>query len=56
MIPTAHDYYRARATEHRRLALAAGADAQRAMHERLVEAYCALAERHKRKLVVRLRR
>jgi len=48
MIPTAQDYYRARAREHRQLAQYAAAPAQRAMHDRLVEAYYELADQHGR--------
>jgi len=55
MIPTAHDYYRARAREHRRLALAALAMEQRARHETLAEAYTSLAQRYKLRQIVTLR-
>lgn len=43
MIPTAHDYYRRRAREHRHLAGAAQAPEQREMHDRLVGVYQSLA-------------
>ena len=45
MIPSDQDYYSRRAEEHKRLACAAAGAEQRAMHERLVEAYHGLAMR-----------
>lgn len=55
MIPTRHEYYRRRATEHRRLALAATAPDQRAMHDRLVDAYAGLARQYRLREVVTLK-
>ncbi len=55
MIPTRHDYYRRRAREHRRLALAATAPEDRAMHDQLVTAYNGLARRYLLREVVTLR-
>ncbi len=55
MIPTRYDYYKARSREHRRLALRAGCAEDRAMHERLVEAYAGLARKYSLKQVVSLR-
>lgn len=46
MIPTRHDYYKRRAREHRQLAGSAPTDADREMHERLVEAYAGLARKY----------
>jgi len=46
MIPTRYDYYKARSREHRRLALGSADAADRAMHERLVEAYTELARKY----------
>ena len=47
MIPSNHSYYSRRAREHRALADTARHGDQRAMHERLVEAYLALANLHR---------
>ncbi|BAK67851.1 hypothetical protein SLG_31760 [Sphingobium sp. SYK-6] len=55
MIPTRHDYYRRRAREHRKLALAAGQSEQRAMHDQLVRAYDALAKQYRLRQIVRLK-
>lgn len=44
MIPSNYSYYSRRAQEHRALANAASHTDQRAMHERLVETYLALAQ------------
>ena len=55
MIPTRYDYYKARSREHRRLALGSADAADRAMHERLVEAYTELARKYSLKQVVSLR-
>lgn len=46
MIPSDYSYYSRRAREHRALASAARHSDQRAMHERLVEAYLSLAQMH----------
>lgn len=46
MIPSAHSYYVRRAREHGALARAATHADQRSMHERIVEAYTALARLH----------
>jgi len=55
MVPTRYDYYKARTREHRRLALQARSAEERAMHERLVEAYTDLARKYSLKQVVTLR-
>ena len=55
MIPTRHDYYRRRASEHRGLALAARQPDQRAMHDQLMRAYDGLARRYQLREVVILR-
>ena len=55
MIPTRHEYYRRRAREHHRLALAAAAPEQRSMHARLVEAYGELARQYRLRQVIKLK-
>ena len=47
MIPSDYSYYSRRAREHRALANAARHGEQRAMHEKLVEAYLSLARLHR---------
>lgn len=53
MIPTRHDYYRARMREHQRLARRAASDEDRRMHEQLVGAYQDLARQYRLKMVFR---
>ena len=53
MIPTRHDYYRARVREHQRLARRAASAEDRLMHEQLISAYQDLARRYRLKLVFR---
>lgn len=55
MIPTRYDYYKARLREHRRLATCCANAADRAMHERLVEAYAGLARKYSLKQIITLR-
>ena len=55
MIPSRHAYYRSRAREHRALAQRAIAPEQRMMHDRLVEAYAALARQARLRQVVKLK-
>jgi hypothetical protein len=54
MIPTKHDYYKRRAREHRRLASSAADADERMMHDRLVEAYTALARKYRLRQIIRL--
>jgi hypothetical protein len=53
MIPTRHDYYRARMREHQRLARRADTAENRQMHEQLVGAYQDLARQYRLRLVFR---
>lgn len=55
MVPTRYDYYKARSREHRRLASKAICDADRAMHERLVDSYARLARENFLSQIVSLR-
>ncbi|HZV57226.1 MAG TPA: hypothetical protein VFF89_06080 [Sphingobium sp.] len=55
MIPSRHSYYHRRAREHRALAQAATQAEDRAMHNRLVEAYEALAHRHRPRKLLHLK-
>lgn len=55
MIPSRFSYYRRRAREHRALARTAAHPEHRAMHDRLVEAYLALARLHRPRKLLRLK-
>lgn len=55
MVPTAHDYYRRRAREHRHLSNAAKVPEERDMHDRLVSVYRSLAREARLRQVVVLK-
>lgn len=55
MIPTRYEYYRRRVREHRALAKGAADTEQRAMHEKLVNAYGELARKYRTKQTLSLR-
>ena len=55
MIPTRYEYYSRRVREHRALAKGATDTEQRAMHEKLVNAYGELARKYRTRQPLSLR-